>query len=251
MSKKKLIALSLVVIMIAILSYNTLAWFQAQDKVTNEFYISSSLTSFDVDVWEEVDKDEDGTPEEIGKGTKDETDGTKFEKVVPNKEYLKTVHVENTSGNVLAGQYIKVEVTFTNYSSLKEMGESGDYDCTGMLMGGYFSEDETDSTAWWYDSANNKANQTDNTMTYTFYLKDVLENEEDMVLFDSVKLPNTMDINDAYLLGDDGFQIKVVAYAIQNANIADPNGTTTLDHAIYAFSDQLVDNNIPAPTTNP
>ena len=66
MSKKKLLSLAVVVIMIAILSFSTLAWFNDSDSVSNKFYVADSEDTspddiFSVDVYEEVDTDGDGT----------------------------------------------------------------------------------------------------------------------------------------------------------------------------------------------
>lgn len=251
MNKKKLFTLAIVVMMIAILSYSTLAWFTADDKVTNTFTVNSSMTSFDVDVWEKV-PGPDNTTIEVGKGATG-TDGTTYTNVLPGVEYLKTVHVTNNSGNELAGQYIKVEVTFTGYDALKTMGEgTSNYDCTGMLTGANFSSDEdANSVDWWYDSSATKYSNNDKEATYTFYLKSVLENEKDVILFEKVILPESMDINDAQILVDNGgFKIEVVAYAIQSANIKDPAAdATTLDHAIYAFGQPWTESQ--TPTTPP
>ena len=253
MNKKKLVTIAIVVVMIATLSFSTLAYFTAQDKVTNNFTVSSSMTDFDIDVWEEV-PGPDNTPIEVGKGNTG-TNGTTYTNVLPGVEYLKTVHVTNTSGNELAGQYIKVEVTFTGYKALKSMGEgTSNYDCTGMLKGANFSSDKAvNSVGWWYDSSATKYSTDGNEATYTFYLKSVLENEDDVILFEKVALPENMDINDAELLVDGGgFKIDVVAYAIQSANITDPNAgatATALDHAIYAFGQPWTESQ--TPTTPP
>lgn len=236
MSKKKLFYLAIVVVMIAILSFSTLAWFYAEDKVTNKFEISDSLTKFDVDVWEVVPGDTEGTTKDVGKGTKGETDGAAFKDVIPGVEYQKTVHVTNSSGNVLADQYIMAKVTFTNYSALKELGAtSADYDCTGMLTGGKFSADGTANCDWWYDAAATVVDNQKDTVTYTFYLKKVLKNGEDVVLFDKVKLPESMDIEDVEDLKNAGFDIKVVAYSVQSANIVDSTNLSAHEAAKAAF----------------
>lgn len=255
MSKKKLVSLAVVAIMIAILSFSTLAWFNAQDKISNEFTVSDSMNDFDVDVWEIVEN-RNGVQETIGQGNKDEN-GYVYDNIAPGMTYTKTVYVENTSNNDLAGQYIKAEVTFTNYKALKTMGSDSNelYDCTGMLLGGSFctSESESDPCKWWYDSNNVVISADESTATYTFYLKDVLADGDKVVLFEEVQLPITMDINDADALlntTEKGFQIKVVAYAIQSANIKDPaTGATKLDHVKYAFNTEWANRKNPAPTT--
>lgn len=251
MSKKKLLTLAIVVMMVAILSYSTLAWFQAQDSVTNDFTILDSLNDFEIDVWEEI-----AGEGEVGKGVLDADQPTRveFENVVPGEKYMKKVHIENTSENVLAGQYIMVKVTFTNYDILEKMnGADAGYDCTEMLLGGHFASEKElvkDNVEWWYDKS--ETVEEDGNITYTFYLARELKYEKPVgnetpdaniaVLFDEVMLPTTMDINDAdELINYGGFEIQVVAYAIQSANVVDGevyNGMSDLDKAVYAFKDQ-------------
>lgn len=240
LTKKKVFVVALAICLVATISMGTLAWFNATDSVTNKFEVLDSLTDFDVDVWEKVPDgdDADTEPDEFGRG---ETGATShvYNDVVPGGEYLKEVYVENTSNSPLAGQYIKMEVTFTNYSVVNAMGTgAGPLDCTTMLLGANFSDDRDYATAdWYYAKDETVYDENNNTVTYVFYLKNVLGQGESSLLFSKVKIPVTMDINDADNLKADGFQIKAVAYAIQNANISDPskpNGTV-LDHAMYAF----------------
>ena len=69
-----------------------------------------------------------------------------------------------------------------------------------------------------------------------------LKDGQEICLFEGVTIPESMDINDAqYLMDTNGFNIKVVAYAIQAANIKKPGGTTVLDHAVYAFGNEWGD----------
>ena len=242
MTKKKVFVIALTVCLIAIISMGTLAWFTAEDRVENKFEILDSLTNFEVDVWENVDPENDGTSAEVGRGVEGNV-STLYEDVTPGTSYVKEVYVENNSNNVLADQYIKVEVTFTNYAAIHAMSvdlsnpTSERFDCTDMLEGVYFTTDQNDDAPWWYDETATRYEN--NTATYVFYLKKVLADTDDAVcLFKGVKIPETMDINDAaYLIETNGFQINVVAYAIQSANIKDPDGTSALDHARYAFGE--------------
>ena len=240
MTKKKVFVTALAICLIAVISVGTLAWFTAEDNVENKFEIMDSLTNFEIDVWEVVDPDGDGVGTTVGF----EEEGnvyTLYEDVVPGGSYMKEVYVENNSNNELATQYVKVEVTFTNYAAIRAMTiDLSDptqelYDCTNMLVDPNFSTDEQDSKAWWYDADATRIE--DNKATYVFYLKTILADDDDAVcLFKGVEIPETMDINDAaYLYETNGFQINVVAYAIQSANIKDPSGSSDLDHARYAF----------------
>ena len=252
MTKKKVFVAALAICLIATISMGTLAWFTAQDSVNNNFEVMDSLRNFEVDVWEIVDSNLDGTLEYIGKNVSG-TNGTTYEDVVPGGSYMKEVYVENNSNNALADQYIKMEVTFTNYAALRAMvvdmsdlveGEPLPvFDCTAMLEGAYFTTNQNDDAPWWYDETATRFEG--NTATYVFYLKKVLKDADDAAcLFKSVKIPETMDINDAdYLIKTNGFEINVVAYAIQSANIKDPEGTSVLDHVRYAFGDPWTNSN--------
>ena len=68
LTKKKVFVSALAICLIAIISMGTLAWFSAQDEVTNKFMIADSDDDtpdeiFSVDVWENTpdgDKDQDG-----------------------------------------------------------------------------------------------------------------------------------------------------------------------------------------------
>ena len=111
MNKKKLFSLALTVIMIAILSFGTLAWFSDSDDVTNNFYIASSDDTdpddiFSVDVWE-------NTPD----GDKDQ-DGYEYKDVLPGDVLKKEVSVENTG---YYDQYVRVTVTVSDAAAWMEV----------------------------------------------------------------------------------------------------------------------------------
>lgn len=243
MTKKKVVVVAVAICLAAILSLGSLAWFNYTDAVNNKFEISSSLTDFKIDVWEEVpDGDDEGTdPDEVGKNvlTADEVSYT-YDEVGPGDKFLKRVHVTNTSPSELATQYIQVVVTFTNYTELHAMSDSDEpFDCTEMLLGQKFSEVEDETNAeliWWYDSENVVYDANADTASYIFYLRDVLNPGEDVVLFEEVEIPETMDINDAAnLRACGGFQINVVANAIQSANLEKSATATDLENAVWAF----------------
>ena len=56
MNKKKIFVLALAVCLLATVSFSTLAWFNASDKVENKFYVADSngdgTPDFTVDVFE-------------------------------------------------------------------------------------------------------------------------------------------------------------------------------------------------------
>ena len=101
LSKKKVFALALAVCLLATLSLGTLAWFTAEDEVTNNFYVGDSTTDpddvFGVDVWEEVDTDRDPETEleVVGKG--DTTENTAdYDLILPGEAMTKKPYLTNT-----------------------------------------------------------------------------------------------------------------------------------------------------------
>ena len=93
MNKKKLLSLALVVIMVAMLSFGTLAWFSDSDSVTNNFAVAGGEAAepdeiFSVDVLETV-KDESGKESVIGKEGDATSDSTfTYENIAPAEKLL-------------------------------------------------------------------------------------------------------------------------------------------------------------------
>lgn len=211
MNKKKLFSLALAVIMIAILSFGTLAWFSDDDSVTNKFYIASSDDTdpddiFSVDVWE-------NTPD----GDKDQ-DGYEYKDILPGSDLEKEVFVENTG---YYAQYIRMNVTITNADAwIAALGNG--YDLGTMFLG----HDESK----WVRLAPGTYNGTENTYTMTYYLNEILEAGESVCLFETVKIPTELDQNDMVFIGG-SFDLTVVADAVQTENL----GIDTTDDICDAY----------------
>ena len=131
MNKKKLLSLALVLVLIATLSFGSLAWFSDTDEVTNKFMVADSASNpddiFSVDVWEYVDGD---------KITEDQ-DGHTYEDILPGGRYHKEPYVENTGSY---DQYVRVKVTVTNADAwIAALGNG--YDLGTMFEG-------HDESAW-------------------------------------------------------------------------------------------------------
>lgn len=211
MSKKKLLALSLVVIMIAILSFSTLAWFSDSDSMKNEFHVATSDDDtadeiFSVDVWE-------NTPD----GDKDQ-DGYVYEDILPGSNLKKEVFVENTG---YYAQYVRVNVTITNADAwIAALGNGYDL---GTMFGGH---DESK----WVRLEPGVYNGTENTYTMTFYLKDILTSGQSVCLFENVVIPTQLTQNDMIFIGGQ-FDLTVVAEAVQVENL----GIDTTDDICDAY----------------
>lgn len=222
MSKKKLLSLAIVVIMIAILSFSTLAWFSDSESVKNDFLIANSDDDtpdeiFSVDLWE--DKDGDGVPDDEQPG---DEEGLIYEDILPGDVLDKVVKVKNTG---YYDQYVRVTVTVSDLSAWKTVLNKG----TNPL---YLHEivNGLNAAELWHVEPGVE-DTTNDTITYTLYYQRILLGEQDSnhdngintteaVVFESVKVPASMTQEQAALF-ETGFQIDVKADAIQTENILD------------------------------
>ena len=211
MSKKKLFSLSLVVIMIAILSFSSLAWFTDNDSATNDFTIGGAGTGdaddiFSMEVWE---KGEDGTPVE----------NMKFDNILPGDHHKKEAYITNTGSYE---QYIRVTMTITDWNQIKNLVK--------IKMDEKFEENwHIDTAAVLLDEDGNlktmghvKLND-DGELVVVMYLTKKLPAGETVDIMDYVKISQDATqedfIDPAF---KDGFQIHIAADAAQTENIV-PN----------------------------
>ena len=209
MNKKKLLSLALVVIMIAVLSFGTLAWFNDSDSVKNEFHIATSDDSsdpddiFSVDLWE---KTPDNEKEQVGHT---------YEKILPGSNLTKAVNVENTGAY---DQYIRVVVTLSDGKAwLKVLGAGYDLDSI------FFGHDESK----WTRSVGTIVGDE---IIYVYYLNEKLAPTKTATLFTNVKIPTFLTQEDMAKLGG-GFELTIRADAIQTENLGDG-----VDTAAEAFA---------------
>lgn len=202
MSKKKLLSLSLVVIMIAILSLSSLAWFNDTDSVKNEFHVATSDDPsdpddiFSVDLWEPVDKNGDGVNEK-------EQIGLTFQNILPGATYHKQPTVENTGAY---DQYIRVVVTLSDANAWVEALGYG-YDLSSIFKG-------HDETLWTRAQGSHVGDE----LVYVYYLNKVLAPDETAVLFTDVKLPTSLTQQQMAKLNG-SFDLTIRADAIQTEHL--------------------------------
>lgn len=207
MSKKKLLSLALVVIMIAILSLSTLAWFNDSESVTNKFLVASSDGTntpdsiFSVDLWE---KTPDNEKEQVGHT---------YEKILPGSNLTKAVNVENTGAY---DQYIRVVVTLSDGKAWLEVLGTG-YDLDSIFIG-------HDESKW----TRSVGTIVDDEIIYVYYLNEKLAPEATAELFTNVVIPTHLTQKDMAKLGG-GFEMTIRADAIQTENLGD--GVTTAKQA--------------------
>ena len=202
MSKKKLLSLALVVIMIAILSFSTLAWFNDSDSVSNKFYVADSEDTspddiFSVDVYEEVDTNGDGTPD-----TKEDA-GLEFEDVVPGQTLPKAPVVENT---VKYAQWVKLTISF---SSTKAWNALVDGTVAGPIE---LLTKAADFDTNWKGVSFEAVN---GTYVYTYYLKTALQPGETVDVFTAVNIPTTLEQADFFGIKNEEIKLDIKAEAIQ------------------------------------
>ncbi len=204
MTKRKIFLAALAICIVAILSMGTLAYFSYNDSVKNEFMIATSDDDeanevFSVDVWEEQ---EEGS-------TDKEQSGYDYDDVVPGDNLPKIVHVENTG---YYEQYVRVTVTVSDASAWKAM--LGDNVALEDIVDGF------DTTKVLYVNAT----EVNDTLVYELYYRDILEMGKDFIVFKSVKIPSSMDAEEAAAFNDGtdpSFYIDIVAKAIQTKNVGD------------------------------
>lgn len=212
MNKKKIVVISLTVSVIAILSLGSLAWFTAEDSVTNKFMIAESTEdpdkTFGIDVWETVDQDRDGQTEEVGKGTKD--NNAQFEQVLPGEVITKEPVITNTGVHPM---YVRAIVTVSDADYLVSHILDGDYSYnwwdTDRLLPG------TPDT-WKLDQI---LLQNDELILIYYYQAELAAGATTDEIFQDVVIPTEMTVEDAMAMQD--FSVSVFGHAIQSENLAD------------------------------
>ncbi len=205
--KRRILFVATAVCMVAILAMGSLAYFSAQDTVVNQFCTESDDPNevFSLDLYETDPADP----------TK-KVDGLTFPNFEPGDVLHKDPTVQNTGKNTA---YVRVLVTVTDYADwAKVLQKHAITDLTEIFKG--YDEDA------WSRFDEPAIDAAANTITYTFYLDDVLEYNETAVLFNQVAIPGAFDQYDLAALNS--FNITVVAQSIQAEN--------TGDSAVEAFA---------------
>ena len=207
-NKKKVLVTSVAIILVAILSFSTLAWFSDADEVTNKFMVAGSEDKnpdevFSVDVWEKLDKDGDGQPDD-----EKDHDGNTYENVLPGGTYVKEPHVQNSGAY---DQYVRVKVTVSDAAAWMEI--LGSYSITDLttIFKGY-------DDSLWIRLDEPAYDEEADTLTYVYYLEKNLKPGEDVTLFTHVVIPGVLTQNDLAKVGG-SFELTIVAEAVQTENV--------------------------------
>lgn len=213
MTKKKVFVVALAICLAAMTSMGSLAWFSAQDSVTNNFYIADSDDNdpndiFSVNVYEKYDSNGDEIPEEYEVGIS-------YNDILPGDELDKDAIVKNTGHY---DQYIRVIITISDKAVWKSIVEStgadfDQYDIRQHFIG-------FDSNKW--DLVNSTMDNSGDDIQYVLYYKDILASGNSFSVFTGVEIPEAMTAEHASHFDDDGiwgFTIGVKAQAVQTENV--------------------------------
>jgi len=229
MNKKKLLFLAVAMILIATLSFSTLAWFSDADSVTNNFSIAGGENQnpdeiFSIDVMEVVDKDGDGDYDmndaTIGYDKDPNyTDTFTYKDILPGDMLLKRPQTKNTGSYE---QWVRMKVTFDNANYWVALMQK--YGYTDMLDMLYMQDKTTkliDANNWIY--ASEETYVENDQVTYVFYYKDVLEVGETAIFFGYVKIPHQFTQQDMAPFTNGDFRMVVTGEAIQVKNLEADN----------------------------
>lgn len=215
LTKKKALAIALVISLAAIISMGSLAWFNAQDTTTNKFLVATSTDDtadevFSVNV---IEYDKDGNPH-------DDTTGITYDDILPGDALVKDARVQNTG---YYDQFIKVTVTISDATAWSNSLGTDFNDATLEACFAGF-----DKTKWNHISTNYDAAA--KTVTVVMYYNEILPGKQSAVtatdseitVFTGVNIPTSLDRTQAAAFnadGEAGFTIGVVADAVQTENL--------------------------------
>ena len=208
--KKRTFIVALIICMVAIIGIGSLAYFQASKNLTNYFAVAGvsdptdpSATINPDDLFSIKLEETDITKND---STKTET-GNTYTGILPGDTLKKDPTVTNT------GKYdawVRVKVTVTDAADWKAACAKHGITDLATIFNGY------DATKWDREIAEDNYDQTNNTLTYTYYYRTKVAPGGTAKLFDSVTIPAVFDIEDMASLAT--FQLNIVGEAIQADN---------------------------------
>lgn len=213
MSKRKLLIVTAALCMVAVLGGGTLAYFTGRDVVDNTFM---TATSDDPDDTFSIEVTETAASDTSYEMTGDAKSGYTYSKLLPGDTLHKDPTVTNT-GEYDA--YVRMTVTVTKGEEWLEALRATDVSVTEKdIISGFdeskwsFVKPDPDSDILWTQN-------TDGTLTYVLYLKDVLAAKASETLFTELNIPEAFDVEQMQSIN--GFTINVKAEAIQSKNTGD------------------------------
>ena len=240
LSKKKLFAVSVVAIMIAILSMSSLAWFSDGDEITNNFGVAGGDDPdkiFSIDVFEKVDSDGDGAPDAIVGEEGNANNEFTYGNILPGDWLYKQPNTKNTGSYE---QWICMKVTFDNANDLvNTFIYKYNIHPLDML---YADKDSNlkltaDTANWEWAEDETAVDGVNDTITYVFYYKHKLQKDASAVMFSWVNIPYQLRQQDMALVEDGVLKMTITGEAIQVKNI---NATSAKDAFAIVRNDQTI-----------
>ena len=232
-AKKKVLVISLVISILAILSMGTLAWFQDQDSVKNDFMFADSTEEpdeiFDVDIYEIYDEDGDGDDDKIDDGIEYTGDD-----VIPGATLRKEAYVQNTGKY---DQYVRVAATITDVSVwLDVLGiDETQIGTNAADLADFFVVADDFDAKWYRNDVDTVYDAQANTLTFVYYYNGVLAPEEVVPFIEAVKIPGALTLDHVADM-DGSFSIDLKAQAIQTQYVLDTYGAVEYENAIASFA---------------
>lgn len=210
--KKRAFAVALVVCLIAVLGFGTLAYFQASGDLLNKFFVAGyDPNNPDVPVDPETLFSIKVDEEDILNGGRTE-DGNTYTDLMPGMTLKKDPTITNT-GKYDA--YVRVIITVTNANAWQTACAKHGITDLADIFNGYVDAD------WTRDPAEDKADATADTITYTYYYNASVAPGASATLFDSLTIPEQFDVYDMSSLTK--WELQIVGEAIQSKNIEAAN----------------------------
>lgn len=209
--KKRIFTIALVLCLVAIIGFGSLAYFQTTKDLTNYFAVAG--------ITDPTDPNETINPDDLFSirldeqvlGGNDRTEnGNTYTGILPGDTLKKDPTVTNT------GKYdvwVRVKVTVTDASAWKAACAKHQIENLEEIFNGYVA------AQWDREKAEDVFDAAADTLTYTYYYKGKIPAQGDAKLFDSITIPAAFDIEDMAALAT--FQIKITGEAIQAANTGD------------------------------
>lgn len=199
MSKRKLLVAAVALCMVAVLGGGTLAYFTANDNVTNTF---DTTADFSIEVTESQPT---GELEYTVAGS--ESTGFTYSGLLPATTVHKDPTVTNTGGYPA---YVRLVVTISKADAWMAACEKAGITELDTIFGGH------DETVW---TRKDDPTIDGNTIEYVYYLNEALEPSAAATLFDTFTVPFQFDT--AEMDAINGFTINIKGEAIQTANTGD------------------------------
>ena len=199
-TKLKVLVVTLAVCLLAMGSLSTLAWFTAEDEVTNNFLIADSEDDadeiFSINVWEKDDE-----------GNVYDDEGITYPDIQPGDDLYKEVNIENTG---YYDQYVRATVTITGAVAWYDVFDEEFFALKNFAtdLNANFVVDRIEF------------NLDTNEIIYTLYYNNILKSGEVVNLFTNINITTALDQYQAAALSGE-FDINVKAEAVQTANVKD------------------------------